>query len=112
MEAVQWACGEVVRCARRHLDYAARVVSPTVAPRSLMSGRNAFGVRYWLTVAAVAALYFGSARLGLSLVFSIKQVTAVWPPTGIAFAALLLFGYRIWPGILLGALAANSTQGI
>src|SRR5262249_53310738 len=38
-----------------------------------------------------------------------EQVTAVWPPTGIALAALLLFGYRVWPGIALGAFLANVT---
>jgi PAS domain S-box-containing protein len=38
-----------------------------------------------------------------------EQVTAVWPPTGIALAALLLFGSRAWPGIALGAFLANAT---
>src|SRR6185503_532289 len=32
----------------------------------------------------------------------------VWPPTGIALAALLLLGYRVWPGILLGAFLVNA----
>src|SRR4029450_7419541 len=36
-----------------------------------------------------------------------KNVSLVWPPTGIALAALLLFGYRVWPGIALGAFLAN-----
>jgi integral membrane sensor domain MASE1 len=38
-----------------------------------------------------------------------EQVSAVWPPTGIALAAVLLFGIRVWPGIWLGALLANAT---
>ena len=54
-------------------------------------------------VALVAAAYFGAAKVGLSLAFVAEQVTAVWPPTGIALAALLLFGSRAWPGIALGA---------
>ena len=37
--------------------------------------------------------------------------TLVWPPTGIALVALLLGGYRLWPGIFLGALIANSWTG-
>ena len=37
--------------------------------------------------------------------------TLVWPPTGIALAALLLGGYRLWPGIFLGALIANVWNG-
>src|SRR4029079_17689078 len=41
--------------------------------------------------------------------FVAEQVTVVWPPTGIALAALVVFGPRLWPGIALGAFAANAT---
>src|SRR5262249_52380599 len=58
-------------------------------------------------VLALAAVYFGAAKLGLALAFQAEQVTAVWPPTGIALAAVLLFGYGVWPGIALGAFFAN-----
>ena len=68
-------------------------------------------VRYVTTVIALALAYFAAARFGLSLAFSTKQVTALWPPTGIAVAALLLWGYRIWPGIYLGALAIDALVG-
>src|SRR5215471_13551671 len=64
---------------------------------------------YPVQVALLAAVYFGAAKLGLSKAFVAEQVTAVWPPTGIALAALLLFGYRAWPGITLGAFVANAT---
>jgi integral membrane sensor domain MASE1 len=60
-------------------------------------------------VVLLAAAYFGAAKLGLTMAFVAEQVTAVWPPTGIALAALLLFGYRLWPGIALGAFLANVT---
>jgi signal transduction histidine kinase/integral membrane sensor domain MASE1/CheY-like chemotaxis protein len=56
-----------------------------------------------------AAVYFGAAKLGLSMAFVAEQVTVVWPPTGIALAAVLLFGYRLTPGIWLGAFLANLT---
>jgi integral membrane sensor domain MASE1/anti-sigma regulatory factor (Ser/Thr protein kinase) len=56
----------------------------------------------------VAVAYVGAAKLGFTLAFTTKQVTAVWPPTGIALAALLLWGYRVWPGIWLGAFASNA----
>ena len=62
-------------------------------------------------VAAVGAAYFAAARLGLLLAFAAEQVTVVWPPTGIALAALLLIGRAAAPGIWLGALAANFTIG-
>ena len=64
---------------------------------------------YPVQVALLAAVYFGAARVGLSMAFVAEQVTAVWPPTGIALAALLLFGYRAWPGIAIGAFLANAT---
>jgi PAS domain S-box-containing protein len=60
-------------------------------------------------VAFMAAVYVGAAKLGLTMAFVAEQVTAVWPPTGIALAALLLFGSRAWPGIALGAFLANAT---
>ncbi|MYM95942.1 CHASE domain-containing protein [Duganella vulcania] len=56
---------------------------------------------------ALAAAYYATARLGLLLAFASTNVTPVWPPSGIAFAALLLLGMRRWPGILAGAFVAN-----
>ena len=55
----------------------------------------------------VAIVYFAGAELGLSLATLHQNVTPVWPPTGIAIAALLIFGVRVWPGVFVGALAAN-----
>lgn len=55
----------------------------------------------------VAIVYFAGAELGLSLATLHQNVTPVWPPTGIAIAALLIFGSRVWPGVFIGALAAN-----
>jgi signal transduction histidine kinase len=58
-------------------------------------------------VAILAALYYGAARLGLVLSFQQTNASPVWPPSGIAVAAVLLRGCRVWPGILLGAFLAN-----
>jgi PAS domain S-box-containing protein len=60
----------------------------------------------------LAAVYVLSAKAGLSLAFVHANATAVWPPTGIALAVLLLFGRRYWPGVFLGALAANATTNV
>ncbi len=60
-----------------------------------------------VVVAALAAVYVAAARLGLSLAVLHPSATPVWPPTGIALAALLLLGRGAWPGIFLGAFAAN-----
>jgi signal transduction histidine kinase/CheY-like chemotaxis protein len=61
-------------------------------------------------IAVLAAAYFVTAKLGLSLAFVHASATAVWPPTGIAFAALLVLGRRLWPGVFLGAFLANITN--
>lgn len=62
----------------------------------------------WLVILlALAAIYYAAARLGLLLAFADTNASPIWPPSGIAFAALLLLGYRAWPGIALGAFAAN-----
>lgn len=66
---------------------------------------------YLIWVATVAAVYFGAAKLGLSLAFLHASVSPVWPPTGIAIAVVLWLGYRISPAILLGAFLANLATG-
>jgi PAS domain S-box-containing protein len=62
-----------------------------------------------VVVLGLAALYFLAGKLGLLLAFVHASATAVWPPTGIALAAFLLLGYRVWPGIFLGAFLVNLT---
>jgi len=58
-------------------------------------------------IAGLAALYFSAGKLGLQLAVVHPSATAVWPGTGIALAAILLFRYGVWPGIFLGAFAVN-----
>ncbi|HXI84297.1 MAG TPA: MASE1 domain-containing protein [Verrucomicrobiae bacterium] len=60
-------------------------------------------------ITALALVYFVAGKLGLKLAFLNQSATAVWPPTGIALAAVLLLGYRVWPGIWLGAFLVNIT---
>ncbi|MCL2552635.1 MAG: MASE1 domain-containing protein [Actinomycetia bacterium] len=64
-----------------------------------------------LPILLLTALYYGTARLGLLEQLVRGQVTPLWPPTGLALTALLLFGMRIWPGIALGAFTVNVTLG-
>jgi PAS domain S-box-containing protein len=60
----------------------------------------------------LAALYFGCGVFGLSLALVNKSASAVWPPSGLALAALLLRGTGLWPGVFVGAFLVNlSTQG-
>lgn len=55
----------------------------------------------------LAAVYVIAAKLGLTFASVNPSATAIWPPTGIAIAALIIFGYRLWPGVFIGAFAAN-----
>src|SRR5438552_7092972 len=58
---------------------------------------------------ALAAIYFVAGKLGLRLAFVHVSATTVWPPTGIALAAFLLLGLRVWPAIFAGAFFVNLT---
>jgi diguanylate cyclase (GGDEF)-like protein len=62
-----------------------------------------------LAIVALAAAYFIAGELGLKFATANGTATAVWPCTGIALAALLLYGFRAWPGVLLGALLVALT---
>ena len=73
---------------------------------------NSKDVRYPVIFVLVAATYFGAAELGLSQAFIHANVSPVWPPTGVAIAAVLLLGYRISPAILPGAFVANIETGV
>jgi signal transduction histidine kinase/ActR/RegA family two-component response regulator len=66
---------------------------------------------YAVGLVALALLYWAAAQLGFTLAFSVRQVSPVWPPAGIAVAALVRFGLRFWPGVTLGALVANLGTG-
>ena len=57
---------------------------------------------------ALTVAYVIAARLGFRLAFVAEQVTTVWAPTGIAQAALLLWGRSLWPAVWLGAFVANA----
>ena len=57
--------------------------------------------------ALLAAIYFGAARFALLLAIPPGYATALWPPSGIALAALLVLGPRLWPGVWIGSALAN-----
>jgi len=60
-----------------------------------------------LRIAAFGAAYFIVAKLGLQLATAHPVTSPIWPATGLAFAALVLFGLELWPGIFVGALLLN-----
>ncbi|MGD1909187.1 MAG: adenylate/guanylate cyclase domain-containing protein [Leptolyngbyaceae cyanobacterium] len=52
---------------------------------------------------ALAAIYFIGGKITLSFATLAGYITPVWPVSGVALAALLLWGRRLAPGIFLGA---------
>jgi diguanylate cyclase (GGDEF)-like protein/PAS domain S-box-containing protein len=58
-------------------------------------------------VILLALVYYAAARLSLLAALVDRNVTPVWPPTGIALVALFTLGRNIWPGIALGAFLVN-----
>src|SRR5919198_110556 len=57
----------------------------------------------------ITIVYTLFGKFGLSLAFLNASASPVWPPTGIALAAMLLIGRQVWPAILLGAFLVNVT---
>src|SRR5215210_7551076 len=55
----------------------------------------------------VAAVYFVLALASLKLSFHFSNASPIWPPSGFAFAILLLAGTSLAPGIFIGAFATN-----
>src|SRR5512142_864555 len=68
-------------------------------------------LRYLAGIAGLAAIYHLAARLGLQMAYVQQNTSPVWPPSGIALAALLLFGIRDWPGITLGVVVGSLLTG-
>ena len=68
-------------------------------------------LRYVAEIAILAVVYHLAARLGLQMAYVQQNTSPVWPPSGIALAALLLFGIRDWPGITLGVVVGSYLTG-
>lgn len=63
-----------------------------------------------LWVAIIVAYYTGT-RLGQLLILEPNLASPVWPPTGIAIATTLRWGYRVGPAIFIGALISSKLDG-
>jgi serine phosphatase RsbU (regulator of sigma subunit) len=64
-------------------------------------------VRYLGALVLVGVAYYVGARVGLTLSLVERNVTPLWPPTGIAVAAFLVVGRSLWPGVAVAAFAVN-----
>jgi signal transduction histidine kinase len=76
------------------------------APRRAVVAVRSPAVRLVVGVLALAAAYYGAAKLGQTLRYT-ASVSAIWPPAGLGIAALYLWGLRWWPGIFIGELLVN-----
>ena len=88
---------------KRATDIGADPSDVTVAPPTPIRVPG----RLIVTGLAVVVAYVVAARLGFRVAFVAEQMTTVWAPTGIAVAALLLWGRSLWPAVWLGAFIAN-----
>ena len=66
---------------------------------------------YLLKIISLAVIYHLAARLGLKMAYVQPNTSPVWPPTGIAIAALLLFGTNLWPGVSMGVMLGSLLTG-
>lgn len=64
-----------------------------------------------MRILLLASAYFAGGNAGLSVPYVGSSITLFWPPSGIALAALLLWGVSCWPGIFVGALVTNLFVG-
>jgi integral membrane sensor domain MASE1 len=81
----------------------ARFPKPTFLPAPGVRG----AAIYVLELAVVGAAYFGLAKTGLTLAALHSSDIPLWAPAGVALAAVLLRGMRVWPAIFVAAFAAG-----
>ena len=62
-----------------------------------------------LPISIVTVIYFVVGKFGLTLASLHASASPVWPGAGIALAAMLVLGYRVWPAIFIGAFLVNVT---
>lgn len=74
-----------------------------IVQNKIFTSHIALGIAIFL----LALLYFGAARLVHSVALHPGFATPVWPSSGLALAALYVFGYSLWPGIVLGSFLHN-----
>lgn len=65
-----------------------------------------------IAISLTVVVYFIAAKLGLMFAVTQENVTLIWPPTGIAVGSLIIWGYRLWPGVALGAFLTNISTDI
>jgi signal transduction histidine kinase/integral membrane sensor domain MASE1/CheY-like chemotaxis protein len=85
-------------------------MASTLSDRYPIVSRTSFrrGLNYIGGLIGIGLTYFVLAKSGLALALIHPNASAIWPPTGFALAAIVLWGYRAWPAIFLAAMIANA----
>ncbi len=88
-------------------------MTSTVSNRHPIASRTSFrrGLNYIAGLIGIGVTYFVLAKIGLALALIHPSASTIWPPTGFALAAIVLWGYRAWPAIFLAAMIVNATTG-
>jgi PAS domain S-box-containing protein len=102
----------VERALTAKVALSARLVEDRVSPMATVSSVSSHPLarridarwRYVGAVLLLAGAYWAAAKIGLRLAYLDGAVTALWPPVGVGIAALVLYGPRLWPGIVIGDL--------
>ncbi len=71
--------------------------------------RAALRWRPWVGIGLLALAYAVAARLGQQFATAPGNVTAVWPASGVALGAILLYGRWLWPGVASGAVLGSAS---
>jgi PAS domain S-box-containing protein len=88
----------------RFIERASLLVSPVSAEVASQPPKKPL-----LVIGLLTLVYFITGKFGLMLASLQASASPVWPPAGIALAALLVLGYRAWPAIFVGAFLVNAT---
>src|ERR1700738_1496158 len=88
-------------------------MTSTVSNRHPIGSGTSFrrGLNYIAGLIGIGGTYFVLAKIALALALIHPSASTIWPPTGFALAAIVLWGYRTWPAIFLAAMIVNATTG-
>ena len=75
--------------------------------KSLFGSHSLVKVQNLVLNLGVALAYFGLGRLGLTMATLNHTASPVWPATGLAIGAVIIFGNRVLPGVALGIFSVN-----
>jgi diguanylate cyclase (GGDEF)-like protein/PAS domain S-box-containing protein len=83
-----------------------------LAPQEASPTPTQGGVPYALRFMVVACVHLAAIKGALFAAVLQGNVAAIWPPTGIAIAALILWGNNLWPAVFASSLGATLATGV